>query len=93
MVYIPCDACGSEGLTPGALDTVVAGAPAHVWLNGSIGDLPSSLRRPDTELSDVRLSTPLAQLPKYQLALLLSNGDREHPARSAAKRYPKKAKC
>lgn len=71
-VYVPCDACSGEGLTPDALETIVASVPAHVWLNGTIGELPASLRRGYEELSPVRLSARLAQLPKYQLALLLA---------------------
>lgn len=70
--YVPCDACGGEGLTPGATETVVAGAPARVWLDGTIGELPTPLCKGDEELSPIRLSARLAQLPKYQLALLLA---------------------
>lgn len=82
--YVPCDACGGKGLTPGAADTLVAGAPARIWLEGTIGELPSTLHRGDTALNPVRLSARLAQLPKYQLALLLAKSEGERLAKSPA---------
>lgn len=84
-VYVPCDACGGEGLTPGAAETVVAGAPARVWLEGTIGELPPTLHRGDVELGPIRLSARLAQLPKYQLAVLLAKGGSERLAKGSAK--------
>lgn len=84
-VYVPCDACSGEGLTLGAAETIVAGAPARVWLEGTIGELPSTLRIGDADLGPVRLSSRLSHLPKYQLALLLAKWGGERPAKGSAK--------
>lgn len=72
-VKTPCDACFGEGLNTEAIETLVVGAPARVWLQGTIGEIPTTLYSGDPQLQKIPLSSKLSQLPKYQLALLLAS--------------------
>lgn len=72
-VNVPCDACFGEGLNTGATETIVVGVPARVWLEGTIGEIPTSIYSGDPRLQAISLSAQLSQLPKYQLALLLTS--------------------
>jgi excinuclease UvrABC ATPase subunit len=86
--YVICDGCMGDGLDPGVLKEEISGAPARVWLEGRVGDLPAAIRSNAWEtLEDVRLASRLQQLPKYQLTALLA---RTSPS-NAAERAPKLA--